>query len=222
MTSHPTGTVELKTALTKSLKTNALQHPATSMGLKSNNKTPAVIEKQLHQRMLGILRKNHIDPQLLNMLRYELYRLDTDRTMLVPSKTFKDIYRNLNIKMSLEDFNFFMEFMKLNARNFKEEYDEKSYLDRMTAGTPQVNREVKLDEEDLMASKPITYKREKVQLKDCSLRMTLNLRNLSKLIETLAKIYWTRMKEKLDEYNLTSNEFDDPEKLAIQKELREN
>ena len=66
--------------------------------------------------MLGIIRKNHIDQQLLNMLRYELFRLDQDKTMLVPSKTFKDIYRSLNIKMPLEDFNFFVEYMKLNAR----------------------------------------------------------------------------------------------------------
>ena len=71
------------------------------------------------------MRKNHIDPQLMNMLRYEIYRIDQDRTMLIPSKTFKDVYRNLNIKMPLEDFNFFIEFMKLNARNFKEEYEER-------------------------------------------------------------------------------------------------
>ena len=44
---------------------------------------------------------------------------------MIPSKTFKDVYRNLNIKMPLEDFNFFIEFMKLNARNFKEEYEER-------------------------------------------------------------------------------------------------
>ena len=87
-------------------------------------------------RMLGIIRKNHVDPQLLNMLRFELYRIDQDRTMLIPSKTFKDIYRNLNIKMPLEDFDFFVEFMKLNAPKYKEELDEKMFIDRMTVGTP--------------------------------------------------------------------------------------
>lgn len=98
--------------------------------------------------MLGIIRKNHIDPQLLNTLRYELYRLDQDRTMLCPQKTFKDIYRSLNIKMPLEDFNFFIEFMKLNARLYKEEHDDRAFLDRMTAGTPQVlQKSVKLDDE---------------------------------------------------------------------------
>jgi hypothetical protein len=43
--------------------------------------------------------------------------------MLIPSKIFKDIYRSLNIKMPLEDFNFFIDYMKLNARPYKEEYD---------------------------------------------------------------------------------------------------
>ena len=76
----------------------------------------------------------------MNMLRYEIYRIDLERTMLLPSKTFKDIYRNLNIKMPIEDFNIFMEFMKLNARNYKEEFDEKAFLDKMTAGTPQASR----------------------------------------------------------------------------------
>lgn len=74
----------------------------------------------MHNKMIGIMRKNHVDPQLMNMLRFEIYRLDTDRTMLIPSKTFKDVYRNLNIKMPLEDFNFFIEYMKLNAKDFKE------------------------------------------------------------------------------------------------------
>ena len=60
--------------------------------------------------------------------------------MLVPSKTFKDVYRNLNIKMPLEDFNFFIEFMKLNARNFKDEFDERTFIERLTAGTPQAQR----------------------------------------------------------------------------------
>jgi hypothetical protein len=70
------------------------------------------------------------------MLRYEIFRIDVDRTMLMPSKTFKDIYRNLNIKMPLEDFNYFIEFMKLNAKPYREEYDEKMYLNKLTMGTP--------------------------------------------------------------------------------------
>jgi hypothetical protein len=59
------------------------------------------------------------------MLRYEIFRIDGDRTMLIASKTFKDIYRNLNIKMPLEDFNFFIEFMKMNAKLYREDYEEK-------------------------------------------------------------------------------------------------
>ena len=53
------------------------------------------------------------------MLRYEVFRIDVDRTMLIASKTFKDIYRNLNIKMPQEDFNFFIEFMKMNAKLYR-------------------------------------------------------------------------------------------------------
>ena len=135
LTSVPTGTIELKTVLTKSLKSNTIQPPGTTLSLKSQ-RNPVAVEKQMTQKMLGIMRKNHVDPQLLNTLRYELYRLDQDRTLLVPSRTFKDLYRNLNIKMPLDDFNFFVEFMKLNARGYKEEYDERQYLDRMTAATP--------------------------------------------------------------------------------------
>lgn len=64
------------------------------------------------------------------------------------------------------------------------------------------------------------YKREKVQLKDCSARMTLNIRNLTKLIETCSKIYWTKMKERLDDY-IQINDIDNPEKLEEKKEMRE-
>ena len=42
--------------------------------------------------------------------------------------------------MPLEDFNIFMEFMKLNARNYKEEFDEQAFIDKLTAGTPQASR----------------------------------------------------------------------------------
>ena len=75
------------------------------------------------------------------MLRYEIFRIDVDRTLLMPSKTFKDIYRNLNIKMPLEDFNFFIEFMKLNAKPYREEYDERQYLSKLTTGTPYQSKQ---------------------------------------------------------------------------------
>ena len=97
--SLPAGTLELKTALTKSVKSGGMKAPVQSISLKNSVKTPASFEKQMTQRMLGLIRKNHVNPQLLNMLRYELFRIDVDRTMLIASKTFKDIYRNLNIKM---------------------------------------------------------------------------------------------------------------------------
>ena len=59
-----------------------------------------------------------------------------------------------------------------------------------------------MDEENHSANpaRSSLYKREKAPgLKDTSARMTLNLRNLTKLVETLAKIYWGRIKEKLEE-----------------------
>ena len=83
-TSVPSGTIDVKTNLTKSLKSNGFPHPLTSMGLKSSAKAPAVLEKQMLSRVLGIMKKNHIDPQLMNMLRYEIYRIDPERTMLLP------------------------------------------------------------------------------------------------------------------------------------------
>lgn len=120
------------------------------------------------------------------MLRYELFRLDQDRTMLLPQKTFKEIYRNLNIKMPLDDFNFFVEFMKLNARPYRDEFDERQYLGRLTLGTPAQKAKTKQAEIDLnyeTTKMSNLYRREKVNLKDCSARMTLNLRNLCKLID---------------------------------------
>lgn len=192
MTSAPTGTIELMNVLTKSLKSNTIQ---PSLNLKTGTKTPASYDKQMLNRMMGIMRKNHVDPQLMNMLRYETYRIDQDRTMLLPSKTFKDIYRNLNIKMPLEDFNFFIEYMKLNARNFKDEYDESQYIAKIMAGTPVMSKQFKLDEDgDFQPNRTSFYKREKVQLNDCSSRMTLNLRNLCKIVDACAKMYWADRK----------------------------
>lgn len=140
--------------------------------------------------------------------------------MLLPSKTFKDIYRNLNIKMPLEDFNFFIEYMKLNARNFKDEYDESQYIAKIMAGTPVMSKQFKLDEDgDFQPNRTSFYKREKVQLNDCSSRMTLNLRNLCKIVDACAKMYWARMKEKLDDH-IIQNEQDD-EQTVIEKKIKE-
>ena len=50
------------------------------------------------------------------------------------------------------------------------------------------------------------------------MRMTLNLRNLAKLIETLAKIHWGRVRDKLeDETSMTEK---DADQAAVQKEIR--
>ena len=145
-----------------------------------------------------------MDAQLLNMLRYELFRIDQDRTMLVPQKTFKDIYRNLNIKMPLDDFNFFVEYMKMNAKPYRDEYDEKQYLARLTAVTPAQKTKAKQFDTDLNfepTRMTNLYRREKVNLRDCSTRMTLNLRNLSKIIDACAKLYWKRISDKIEELN---------------------
>lgn len=86
------------------------------------------------QRVLQLFRKNHVESQLVNMLRYELYRIDTDRTMVVPSKTFKDVYRNLNIKMPLEDFNLLMEYMKIGGEQRRTEFfEEPAVTDAMNS-----------------------------------------------------------------------------------------
>ena len=68
------------------------------------------------------------------MLRYEVYRIDTDRTMVIPSKTFKDVYRNLNIKMPLEDFNQLMEYMKIGGEQQRSElFEEPAAGDAMSS-----------------------------------------------------------------------------------------
>lgn len=152
------------TAMTKSMKSGGMQQPASNVILKNSLKNTASIEKCMLQRVLSIIRKNHIDQQLFNMLRYEIFRIDVDRTMLMPSKTFKDIYRNLNIKMPLEDFNYFIEFMKLNAKPYREEYDEKMYLNKLTMGTPYQIKNKQFDDEITYDNYRTTtlYRREKV------------------------------------------------------------
>ena len=58
----------------------------------------------------------------------------------------------------------------------------------------------KLDyDKEFSGGRTMLFKREKLKLTDCSSRMTLNIRNLSKLVETLSKINWTRVKERLDD-----------------------
>ena len=63
------------------------------------------------------------------------------------------------------------------------------------------------------------FRREKVKLNDCSSRMTLNMRNLCRIIESCSKVYWSRMKEKLEE-TIVHDEINE-EQAEVEKKLRE-
>lgn len=63
-----------------------------------------------------------------------------------------------------------------------------------------MSKQFRLDDDgEFQPNRTTLYRREKVQLKDCSSRMTLNMRNLCRIIETCSKFYWSRMKDKMDE-----------------------
>jgi len=131
MTSAPTN-IDVNAALTRTVRTNNHQ-AGGSLGRKASRISQNQ-EKVLLQRVLQLFRKNHVQPQLVNMLRYEVYRIDTDRTMVIPSKTFKDVYRNLNIKMPLEDFNLLIEYMKIGGDQQRTEFfEEPAVMDGMHA-----------------------------------------------------------------------------------------
>jgi hypothetical protein len=63
--------------------------------------------------VLQVLRKNSVHPQHINQLRYELQRTDAGRSGFVTSKLFKDIYRELNIRMPSDDLKMLHDFVKV-------------------------------------------------------------------------------------------------------------
>lgn len=205
MTSAPTNfdyaLTNLTNALTKTVRTNNLQ-TGGSLGRKASRISQNQ-EKVLMQRVLQLFRKNHVEPQLVNMLRYELYRIDTDRTMVVPSKTFKDVYRSLNIKMPLEDFNLLIEYMKVGGEQQRTEFfEEPTAMDTMNAtfhaGSTRHGTMSQACSPELGFTQPARtplYRREKVELKNVSSRMILNIRNLCKLVDSMSKLHWSRLQE---------------------------
>ena len=155
------------------------------------------------QRVLQLFRKNHVEPQLVNMLRYEVYRMDTDRAMIIPSKTFKDVYRNLNIKMPLEDFNLLMEYMKIGGEQHRTElFEEPAVMDTMhatvQAGSTRHGPASQACPPEFGFAQPARtppYKRDKADLKTMSSRMILNIRNLCKIVDSMSKLNWSRLQE---------------------------
>lgn len=67
-------------------------------------------------KVLQVLRKNSVNPQHINQLRYELLRIDSNKTGTVTSKVFKDIFRELNIRMPSDDQRMLYDFLRIPSR----------------------------------------------------------------------------------------------------------
>jgi hypothetical protein len=66
------------------------------------------------KNVLSKVKDYKINPQLLNGVRYETYRLDTGCKDWMFGKQFKDIYRNFNIRMSVEDQKLVYNFLRVD------------------------------------------------------------------------------------------------------------
>ena len=65
-------------------------------------------------KVLQILRKNAVHPQHINQLRYELLRTDPGRNNgYVTPKLFKEIFRELNIRMPSDDQKVLCDFVRV-------------------------------------------------------------------------------------------------------------
>lgn len=64
-------------------------------------------------KVLQILRKDSVHPQHINQLRYELLRTDAGRNGYVTHKLFKEIFRELNIRMPSEDQKVLFDFVRV-------------------------------------------------------------------------------------------------------------
>ena len=72
-------------------------------------------EASMLKSVLQLLKKYKVSPQVVNGVRYEMFRYDTARNNLIYGKQFKEIYRQFNIRMTVEDQKYVYEYLRLNA-----------------------------------------------------------------------------------------------------------
>jgi len=68
-----------------------------------------------------MFKKNKVSPQIINGLRYEANRFDSNKTGMILGKKFKDIVRHFNLKISNQDKSLFFKFLQFNSPNFGKE-----------------------------------------------------------------------------------------------------
>ena len=61
------------------------------------------------------IKKYHLNPQIFNTLRFSCQRFDTAKTDLIYGKSFKDLYRHINVRMSRIDEEVLFDFLMLNG-----------------------------------------------------------------------------------------------------------
>lgn len=64
--------------------------------------------------VIAKIKKYHLNPQILNTLRFSAQRFDTTRSENIPGKNFKDLYRHINVRMSRVDEKIFFDYLMLN------------------------------------------------------------------------------------------------------------
>lgn len=69
--------------------------------------------------VIAKIKKYHLNPQILNTLRFSAQRYDTSRSDSVPGKNFKDLYRHINIRMTRPDEKVFFDFLMLHGPSTK-------------------------------------------------------------------------------------------------------
>jgi hypothetical protein len=74
-------------------------------------------ENSLFKIVLSKINEYKVNPQLFNGVRFEAYRFDTARKEWMFGKQFKDIYRNFNIRMSVQDSKLVYEFLNMDKSN---------------------------------------------------------------------------------------------------------
>lgn len=121
-------------------------------------------EQKLFKSVLKMIEKQHLDPQVINRLRYSTQKLDSNRSDLMPSKNFKEMLRYLNLRIVHKDLNVLYEFMKLNGPS-------EDPLDVLSARDRNI-----LDENN----NPEPYKK-------IAAKIIFNLHQLNKIVDALSK-----------------------------------
>ena len=75
----------------------------------------AMNEAVMMRKLVERFKKYHVNPQILNTLRFSAQRFDVSRSDQIAGKNFKDLYRHINVRMSHADEQLFFNYLMLNG-----------------------------------------------------------------------------------------------------------